>query len=92
MLASQRVMRRMAVISARVHELQVDTVLDDADSPWYELRDTITNYGVRYNKGRMFQKNLAGSHNRLFVWQRPKSVCFSRVYEWDRSTFKRETK
>lgn len=82
-------LRRQAIIAARVSRMQVDAEFEKPDSPWIEFRDTITNYGVRYNKGKMFQRNLTPQNNRQFIWQRPKPLRTSKVYEWKPSVFYR---
>lgn len=64
-------LHRLSLIAGRVSQLCVE---HDLDAEWTEYRDTITNYGVRYGKGREIQKRLAKSNGRLFKWQQPRSA------------------
>ena len=58
---------REAQMAARVSAMSADAVFEDPTSPWVELRDTITNYPVRYRKGREIKQRIKPS--RSFLWE-----------------------
>ena len=60
-------LERQALIAARVHAMSADAEFEDPTSPWIELRDTITNYPVRYRKGQEIKRRIKPS--RSFLWE-----------------------
>ena len=61
-------LERQAYIAGLVYAMSADAEFEDPTSPWIELRDTITNYPVRYHKGRSIQQRLGGPSTHQFKW------------------------
>jgi hypothetical protein len=68
-------LERQALVAGRVHAMSADA---EIEGPWAELRDTLTNYPVRYQRGLAFQKRIA--YDKLFKWQRPKPLVIVNTY------------
>ena len=85
-------LERQASIAGLVHAMSADAEFEKADSPWIELRDTITNYPVRYSKGRAIQARLGAPASHLFKWQTKRQFTDRTVARHGITYFRREFK